>query len=44
MYTVKYCINGCPHIERYERPEWRDHRAARLLALGFAITIKKEPK
>jgi hypothetical protein len=39
MFTVKYRKDNRFIIESYDFADWRDHRAARLITLGFAVTL-----
>jgi hypothetical protein len=41
MYTVKYREGKRFIIEHYDFAAWRDHRAARLIMRGIAVTLSK---
>jgi hypothetical protein len=41
MYTVKFRQGNRFIVERYPVAEWRDHRAARLITRGVAVTLSK---
>jgi hypothetical protein len=41
MFIVKYRQGNQFVIEKYDFADWRDHRAARLITLGFVVTLSK---
>ena len=41
MFIVKYRQRNHFVIEHYDFADLRDHRAARLITLGFAVTMSK---